>query len=121
MNGDFLNSCLRDVAGSGIYFTREVVVSGSELIKQKRNDIMRICKEHGASAVRVFGSVVRGEDDEKSDIDFLVELEPGRSLLDLVALTQDLEDLLGRRVDVVEPEGIHWYIRDRVLKEAVNV
>lgn len=94
---------------------------GSELIKRKRDEIVRICKEHGASTVRVFGSVVRGEDDENSDIDFLVELEPGCSLLDLVALTQDLEDLLGRKVDVVEPEGIHWYIRSRVLEEAVNI
>jgi predicted nucleotidyltransferase len=94
-------------------------MSGKELIEKKRQDIIRICEKHGAHAIRVFGSVVRGEDDTGSDIDFLVELEQGRSLLDVVALIQDLEELLGRPVDVVEPEGIHWYIRDRVLKEAV--
>ena len=94
-------------------------MSGKELIEKKRQEIMRICEEHGAHAIRIFGSVARGEDTKASDIDFLVELEQGRSLLDVVALTQDLEDLLGRPVDVVEPEGIHWYIRDRVLKEAV--
>ncbi len=91
----------------------------NELLRAKREDILRTAARHGASNVRVFGSVARGEAGPSSDIDFLVELAPDRSLLDQVALLQDLEDLLGRRVDVVEPEGLHWYIRDRVLKEAV--
>ena len=69
--------------------------------------------------MRVFGSAARGEAGPDSDIDFLVELEPGRSLFDYAALWHDLEALLGRKVDVVEPEGLHWYIRDRVLKEAI--
>jgi uncharacterized protein len=69
--------------------------------------------------VRVFGSAARGEAEPDSDIDFLVDFEPGRSLLDLSRLWQDLEELLGRQVDVVEPGGLHWYIRDRVLQEAV--
>lgn len=90
-----------------------------ELLRVKREDILRMAALHGASNVRVFGSVARGEAGPASDIDFLVELAPERSLLDQVALLQDLEDLLGRRVDVVEPEGLHWYIRDRVLNEAV--
>ena len=90
-----------------------------ELLRVKREDILRMAARHGASNVRVFGSVARGEAGPASDIDFLVELAPERSLLDQVALLQDLEDLLGRRVDVVEPEGLHWYIRDRVLNEAV--
>jgi predicted nucleotidyltransferase len=90
-----------------------------ELLHAKREEILRTAAQHGASNVRVFGSVARGEAGPSSDIDFLVELGPERSLLDQVALLQDLEDLLGRRVDVVEPEGLHWYIRDRVLKEAV--
>jgi hypothetical protein len=67
----------------------------------------------------VFGSIVRGEDNEDSDIDFLIELEPGRSLLDHVALIQDLEDLLGRRIDVVTESALHWYIKPHVLEEAV--
>jgi uncharacterized protein len=91
----------------------------NELLHAKREDILRTAARHGASNVGVFGSVARGEAGPSSDIDFLVELAPDRSLLDQVALLQDLEDLLGRRVDVVEPEGLHWYIRDRVLKEAV--
>jgi len=90
-----------------------------ELLQAKREDILRTAARHGASNVRVFGSVARGDARPNSDIDFLVELAPDRSLLDQVALLQDLEDLLGRRVDVVEPEGLHWYIRERVLEEAV--
>ncbi|MBI4600104.1 nucleotidyltransferase family protein [Candidatus Uhrbacteria bacterium] len=89
------------------------------LFKEKREKILEIAARHGARNIRVFGSMARGEAGPESDIDLLVELEPGRSLLDQVALMQDLEDLLKRRVDVVEPDGVHWYIRDRVLKEAV--
>jgi predicted nucleotidyltransferase len=80
---------------------------------------MRIAEVHGARNVRVFGSIARGEERPDSDLDFLVDLEPRRNLLDLGRLVMDLQDLLGRDVDVVEPEGLHWYIRDRVLKEAV--
>jgi len=90
-----------------------------ETLKEKRNDIVRIAAAYGARNVRVFGSAARGEAGPESDLDFLVEMEPGRSLLDLVALIQDLEDFLRRPVHVVELEGVHWYIRDRVLKEAV--
>jgi hypothetical protein len=66
----------------------------------------------------VFGSAARGEAGPESDIDFLIELEPDRSLFDHVALLQDLEDALGRKVDVVTEKGLHWYIRDRIKKEA---
>jgi hypothetical protein len=90
-----------------------------ELLETKREGILRLAAQHGAKNVRIFGSAARGEAEASSDIDFLVEMEDGRSLLDLVGLWQDLEELLGRRVDVVEPEGLHWYIRDRVLEEAV--
>jgi predicted nucleotidyltransferase len=89
------------------------------LLQIKREEILRIAARHGATNIRVFGSVARGEAGPDSDVDFLVELEPGRSLLDHVALLQDLEDLLGCKVDLVEPEGLHWYIRDRVLQEAM--
>lgn len=90
-----------------------------ELLKAKRGEILRIAAKHGAYNVRVFGSVARGEAGPESDVDLLVEMEEGRSLFDLVGLWQELEDLLGRKVDVVEPEGLHWYIRARVLNEAV--
>ncbi len=82
---------------------------------------MRIASKHGAREVRVFGSVARGEADRESDIDFLVELEPGRSLLGLGGLQMELESLLGRRVDVVTARGLKARIRERVLREAVRV
>ena len=90
-----------------------------KLIQEKRLDILRLAQKYGAGNVRIFGSVARGEDGEKSDIDFLVHFEPDCSLLDHVALAQDLQDLLGRRADGVSERALHWYIRDRVLKEAV--
>ena len=90
-----------------------------ELLKDQREDILRIARKHGARNVRVFGSVARGEARADSDVDFLVEMEPGRSLLDHVALIQDLEDQLGVKVDVVTEKALHQYIRDRVLREAV--
>ena len=90
-----------------------------ELLRMKREDILRIAARHGARNVRLFGSVARGEIGPESDIDFLVEMEEGRSLLDHVALWQDIEELLGSQVDVVSERALHWYIRDRILKEAV--
>ncbi len=90
-----------------------------ELLKEKREDILRIAAKHGARNVRVFGSVARGQADEKSDIDFLVELEPGRSLLDHAALLVELGELLGHRVDVVTERGLRPRIRDRVLRNAM--
>jgi len=89
-----------------------------DLLKEKREEILRIASRHGARNVRVFGSVARGEADESSDIDFLVDMEPGRSLLDLGALLSDLRDLMGRRVDVVSEKGLYWLLRRRILKEA---
>lgn len=91
----------------------------ADLLKEKREDILRVAEKHGAYNVRVFGSAARGEAGSKSDIDFLVNMEESRSLLDFSGLYADLEELLGCHVDVVEPEGLHWYIRDRVLSEAV--
>lgn len=90
-----------------------------ELLKERREEILRICAEYGARKVRVFGSLARGEADEGSDIDFLVEMEPGRSLFDLGGLQQELEDLLGCRVDVITERGLKARIRGRVLQEAV--
>lgn len=90
-----------------------------ELLQDKREEILQLATRHGARNLRVFGSVARGEAGPESDVDFLVELEPGRTLFDLGGLLMDLQDLLGRSVDVVTEKGLHWYIRDRVLKEAV--
>jgi predicted nucleotidyltransferase len=90
-----------------------------ELVKAKREEILKVCAEYGARNVLVFGSVARGEADEQSDIDFLVDLEPGRTLLDLGGLQYDLEQLLGYRVDVVPERGLKPRIRERVLREAV--
>jgi uncharacterized protein len=96
-----------------------MTVSPNELLREKREDILRIASKRGASNVRVFGSVARGEADSKSDIDLLVDLEPGRSLFDLGGLLMDLQDLLGYKVDVVTERGLRERIRERVLKEAV--
>ena len=95
------------------------MISHDELLRTKRDDILRIAAQYGAYNVRIFGSVARGEADEKSDIDLLVNMESGRSLLDLCGLLIDLEELLGRKVDVVTEDGLRDRIRNRVLKEAV--
>jgi len=89
-----------------------------EQITSKRKEIALIAKQHGASNVRVFGSVARGNADDSSDIDFLVDLEKGRSLLDLGGLLIDLQKLFGRPVDVVTEKGLKPRIRERVLREA---
>ena len=89
-----------------------------QLVKSKREEILRVTAEHGARNVRVFGSVARGEAGEGSDIDLLVDLEPGRSGLDQAGLILDLEELLERRVDVVTEAGLYWLLRRRILKEA---
>ena len=80
---------------------------------------MALARLHGASNLRVFGSVARRESGPNSDIDFLVDLEAGRDLFDLGGLQADLRDLLGTSVDLVESSCLHPYIRDRVLFEAI--
>ncbi|HWQ27399.1 MAG TPA: nucleotidyltransferase family protein [Dehalococcoidia bacterium] len=87
-------------------------------LREKREEILRIAARHGARNVRVFGSAARGEAGAESDLDLLVEFEPGRSLLDQAALVRDLEELLGRKVDVVTEGGLYWLLRRRILKEA---
>ena len=92
-----------------------------EQITSKRNEIALIAKQHGATNIRVFGSVARGNADDASDVDFLVDLEKGRSLLDLGGLLVDLQKLLGRPVDVVTEKGLKPRIRERVLSEARSI
>ena len=91
------------------------------LVTQKRADILHLASRHGARNVRLFGSAARGEADALSDIDILVDLEPGRSLLDLGGLLMDLQELLGCPVDVVTEKGLHPRIKKRVLQEAVSL
>lgn len=90
-------------------------------LRDRRDEIVEIARARGASRVRVFGSVARGEAAEGSDIDFLVDLEPGRSLLDLGGLLMDLQDLLERNVDVVTERGLRPRVAQRVLADAVEL
>jgi predicted nucleotidyltransferase len=90
-------------------------VIGSEL----RDKILQLARRHGARNLRVFGSVARGEARADSDVDLLVEWEPGRSLLDHAGLVADLEELLGRRVHIGTEKALHWYVRDKILSEAI--
>jgi predicted nucleotidyltransferase len=94
-------------------------VTLNELLADKREEILRAAARHGALNVRIFGSVARGDARPESDLDFLVDMEPGRSLLDLGGLLVDLEELLGRKVDVTTEKGLRARIRQRVLQEAV--
>ena len=94
-------------------------MSPSELLTNERESILLLADMHGARNVRVFGSIARGDATDESDVDFLVEMDEGRSLLDLVGLWQDLQDLLGRKVDVITDGGISPYLRAKILAEAV--
>lgn len=86
-----------------------------------RPQILAAASANGAELVRVFGSVARGEESADSDVDFIVALRPGRSLLDLTRLELQLEQLLGRRVDVVTEDSLHEPIRSTALRQAVRV
>jgi predicted nucleotidyltransferase len=94
------------------------MLSLDTLRAERRDEIMRLAERRGAQDVRVFGSVARGEANENSDLDLLVSWEPGRSLLDHAGLVQDLEGLLGVKVHVGTEKSLHWYVRDRILREA---
>jgi predicted nucleotidyltransferase len=89
-----------------------------EALQAHRATILEIASRHGARNIRVFGSMARGEAQPNSDIDFLVEIDAGRTLLDLIALEQELEDLLGPPVDVLTDGGLSPYLRQRILAEA---
>jgi predicted nucleotidyltransferase len=92
-----------------------------EILKDRRDEILDIATRYGARKMRIFGSILRGEAELNSDVDFLVELEAGRSLLDIIAIKEDLEDLLGCNVDVVTEAALSPYIRDEVLGQAVSL
>jgi len=90
----------------------------ARLLKTKRREIIEIAARYGAHNVRVFGSVARGDTVSESDVDFLVDVEPGTSLMDLGGLLMDLQELLGCSVDIVTERGLRPRIRDRVMSEA---
>ena len=92
-----------------------------QLLRSNRAKILQIAARHGARKVRIFGSVARGEARRGSDIDFLVEMDEGRSLLDHAALILDLERLLKRPVDVASERGLRPPVRREVLKDAINL
>lgn len=103
-----------------IHATKKVAeMTLQDLRTRYSSEILAIATRNGASNLRVFGSVARGDAGPESDVDFLVELEPGRSLFDLGGLLMDLQDLLQCPVDVVTPAGLRPRIRERVLAEAV--
>lgn len=93
----------------------------AQVVRSRREEILRIAGRHGVRQIRPFGSAARGEARPDSDVDFLVTREPGRSLLDLVALKHELEDLLGRRVDLLTPAAISPFMRDQILRDAVEL
>jgi hypothetical protein len=92
-----------------------------ELLREKRDDILQIASKHGVTRIRIFGSAVRSESREDSDIDFLIEVNGPTTPWFPGSLVADLEKLLGRRVDVVEPEAIREPLRERILQEAVSL
>lgn len=88
------------------------------MLREKRNEIFHLAVQHGVRNLRVFGSVARGEADTQSDLDLIVDLEPGRTLLNAGGFLMDIQDLLGCRVDVVTEGGLRKRIKDRVLRDA---
>ena len=96
-------------------------MSVSNTIKSRREEILEIAKKFGAKNIRVFGSMARGEESPESDLDIIVDMEKGSSLLDIIAIKQDIEELLGRKVDIVTEASISPYIRRTILREAVNL
>jgi hypothetical protein len=91
----------------------------NQLVWEKKEEILVLAARHGAYNVRLFGSAARGEAGANSDVDFLIDAGPGRTPWFPGGLIADLEDLLGCRVDLVTERALHWYIRNRVLQEAV--
>jgi len=94
-------------------------MSTLETLRIRRQEIQRLASFHGAHNIRVFGSVARKEDTAESDIDFLIDMEESRSLLDLVGFQQELQTMLNRPADVLTEKGINLYLRDRILGEAI--
>ena len=90
-----------------------------EMLRQRRDDILRIAAQHGAYNIRVFGSIARGESDPDSDVDFLIEKGPVTSSWFPAGLVLELEEMLGRRVEIVTDKALHPSLREYVLREAI--
>ena len=90
-----------------------------EFLRPYRQAILEVAARHGARNIRVFGSTARGDDRPNSDVDLLVDVEAGRTLLDVIALEQDLEEVLGRAVEVLTDAGLSPYLQERILAEAL--
>lgn len=117
------------VAGTGMRLNLTLLPSGQArelpttvlgtLLRDKRDELVAVAKRHGASNLRVFGSVARGEDGPDSDIDMLVDLAPGTSLTGLGRIQEALETVLGRKVDVTPASALKAGLKDSVLAEAI--
>ena len=94
---------------------------GLASLRRFRREIPDAAARHGVRNVRVFGSIARGDDHENSDVDFLVGVEPGRTLLDVIAFEQDVQQLLGRNVDVLTDGGLSPYLQRRIVTEAASL
>ena len=106
---------MADAAAADYY----IAMITRESILENREAILQIAHRYGATNIRMFGSVARGDADEKSDVDFLVRFDPSRSLFDHGGLIVDLEELLGVKVDVVSEAGMNQRFRDQVMPEVV--
>jgi uncharacterized protein len=116
----FLDS--RPLMPNGVECTKTgKMINTQSPMRLNRAQILQIAARNGVKRLRVFGSVARGTEDEQSDIDFLVDLAPNRSLLDLGNFQYEVRSLLGKEVDVVTEKGLRPRIRDRVLAEAVDL
>jgi predicted nucleotidyltransferase len=91
------------------------------LLQQKKEQILAIAAQYGASNIRIFGSVAKGKETPESDIDFLVELAPDRTLLDQIGLIQSLQDLLKCNVDLAEEDSLHSLIKEQILQDAISL
>jgi len=87
----------------------------------KRDRILTLASQYGIKSIKVFGSVARGNDKRGSDVDFLVNFEEGRTLFDLIEFKNELEELLDRKVDVITENAIHWYLKEKIMQEAVEI
>jgi len=88
-------------------------------IKAIRDEIISVAEAHGAHNIRIFGSFVRGEQKKESDLDLLADIDPEKSLIDQAALIRELEELLHIKVDLVETDCLHWFIKDTIMQEAI--
>ncbi len=97
------------------------IVNGMQKIRAHRDRILAVAQRHGALRLRVFGSVARNEDRPESDVDFLVQMQEGADLLDMIDLSQELEELLHQKTDVISEEELSPYLKNRILQEAIAV